>query len=219
MDQAMGGFWVGVVTFDLSQTSELFVALATDDGRFRFISAESETQFIGTQVITTTDVIGTGQGYADPITPWLDMTVVSDATTDALLIEKDTFNGIWSTASGESGNFDFFYDSTYENPSSLSTFAGVWTAYDDFGSPEAIFTIDDMGQFTGQNTSGCTSSGQISLIDDRYNVYEVASTISGCLIAGDYEGMAAIGEINVPGDAILLSVSNNDRAILLGLEK
>ncbi len=219
MAQAMGGFWLGVLTFDLSQTSELFVALTTEDGRFRFISGESDTQFIGMQVIDTNHVVGAGLGYADPITPWLDMTVVSDTTTDAQLVEKDTFNGIWSTASGESGNFDFFYDAAYESPSSLSILEGVWAAYDDFGSPEATFTIDDLGQFTGQNTSGCTSSGQISLIDDRYNVYEVTSTISDCFIAGDYSGMAAVGEINVPGDAILLSISNNDRGIILGLEK
>lgn len=215
----MGGFWLGVLTFDLSQTSELFIALATEDGRFRFISAESDTQFIGTQVIDTNHVIGTGLGYADPITPWLDMTVVSDTSTDAQLVEKDSFNGIWSTASGESGDFDFFYDAAYESPSSLSALEGVWTAYDDFGNPAATFTIDDLGQFTGQNTSGCTSSGQISLIDDRYNVYEVASTISNCFIAGDYAGMAAVGEINMPGDSILLTISNDARAIVLGLEK
>jgi hypothetical protein len=219
MDQAMGGFWLGVLTFDISQTSELFVALTTEDGRFRFISGESDTQFIGTQVIDMTHTVGTGLGYSDPITPWLDMTAVSATTTDAQLLEKDSFTGIWTTASGESGNFDFFYDSTYQNPSSLAILEGVWTAYDDFGNPEATFSIDGLGQFSGQNTSGCASVGQISLIDERYNVYEVTSSISNCFIAGDYGGMAAVGEINVPGDAILLSISNNDRSITLGLEK
>ncbi|MDH3440077.1 MAG: hypothetical protein OEM63_04960 [Gammaproteobacteria bacterium] len=219
VDQAMGGIWVGVLTNDMSQTSELFVALATDDGRFRFLSGESGLQFVGTQVINTTHIVGTGIGYADPAVPWLDASVVSDTSTDGQLIERDSFSGIWSTASGESGNFDLFYNDEYESPSSLSLLEGVWTAYDDFRNPTATFTIDAMGQFTGQNTSGCTSSGQISLIDDRYSMYDVTSTISNCFIAGDYSGLAITGELSVPNDAIILSISNTDRALVLGLEK
>jgi hypothetical protein len=219
MDQSMGGFWLGVVTFDMNQTSELFVALTTEDGRYRFISGESNTQFIGSQMIDTTNVTGSGLGYADTNTTWSDNTAVTESTTDAQLVERDTFSGTWSTASGDSGQFDMFYDFEYESPSSLALLEGVWTSYDDFGNPVATFSIDDGGQLTGQNTSGCTSSGQISIIDDRYNIYDVSSTISNCFIAGDYSGLAAVGEVNVPGDAILLSIGNNDRAIILGLEK
>lgn len=214
-----GGLWAGVISFDGSQTSELFVALSTDDGRFRFISAESNVHFIGTQVVDVNRIVGAGLGFADTGSTWQDSSAVTDTTTDATLIEKDSFSGSWNTASGESGVFDFFYDAEYERASSLSVLEGLWTAYDGFGSPSATFSIDAQGQFTGQNASGCTSTGQISIIDDRYNLYDVASTISNCFIAGDYTGMAAVGDLVSTNDAIVLSISNSARAILLGLEK
>lgn len=218
-NQSPGGFWAGVVTFDMSQTSELFVALASEDGRFHFISAESETQFVGSHTVDVNHVVGFGLGYASPGTTWLDGTAVTDTATDAQLVERDSFSGIWSTASGESGDFDLFYDAEYERASSLPILEGVWTAFDEFGNPSATFTIDDQGQFTGQNTMGCNSLGQISIIDDRYNVYYVDSTISDCFIAGTYIGMAAVGDDDVTNDVILLAISNESRSIVLGLEK
>lgn len=215
----MGGFWAGVFTFDAAQGSELFVGITTEDGRFHFISAETSAQLIGSQVDDTTRIMGTGLAYAGPGSIWPDGTTLSDLTTDGLLVEGDSFSGIWSTASGESGNFDLFYDTEYERPASLALLEGVWTAFDDLGNPVATFTIDAQGQFTGQNTSGCVSSGQMSIIDDRYNTYDVASTISNCFIAGDYTGLAAIGDVTTTNDAIVLSISNDARAIVLGLEK
>lgn len=216
---AMGGFWVGVLTFDMNQTSELFVGLVAEDGRFRFLSAESLTQFIGTQQIDTSHVIGSGLGYANTGTLWLDGTAVVTVSTDAMLLQRDSFNGSWSTSSGESGSFDFFYDAEYERASALPLLQGVWIAYDDLGLANATFTIDSTGQFSGQNVAGCTSSGQFSIIDDQINLYQVDSTIANCFIAGDYTGLATIGDINTSNDAIIMSVSNSVRAIVLGLEK
>lgn len=218
-DQSAGGFWAGVVTFDASQTSELFVALASEDGRFHLISAESETQFAGSHSVDADHVVGLGLGYAGPGATWLDGASVTGISTDAQVVERDTLSGVWNTDSGESGSFEFFYDAEYERRSSLAILEGQWTAYDDVGNPSATFTIDARGQFTGQNALGCVSSGEFSLIDDRYNVYYVDSTISNCFIAGTYAGMAAVGDVADSNDAILLAIGNDDRAIVLGLEK
>ena len=83
----------------------------------------------------------------------------------------------------------------------------------------ATFTIDALGDFTGQNSSGCTSSGHFLVLDDRYNVYGVSSTISNCFIAGDYDGVAALGDDVIPNDSLVLSIGNDMRSIVLGLEK
>jgi hypothetical protein len=219
VDQALGGVWAGVLTFDMSLTSELFVGLATDDGRFRFLSGESSTQFTGLQQVSQSDVAGSGDGYADTGTTWLDNSTVTVVTTGGTIVERDTFSGTWSNASGESGSFDFFYDALYERPSSLPLLEGTWTAYDDFGVPAATFTFDALGQFNGQNVSGCVSSGQISIIDASYNVYDVASTITNCFIAGDYSGLAIIGDLNATNDAMVLTIGNDMRGIVLELEK
>ncbi|MDH5344702.1 MAG: hypothetical protein OEW59_02980 [Gammaproteobacteria bacterium] len=219
VNEAMGGFWAGVLTFDMTQTSELFVGLVSEDGRFSFISAESDIQFTGSQQVDVAHVVGSGLGYADPGATWLDMTPVTAVSTDGTVDERNTYSGIWSTASGESGSFDFFYDQEYERDSSLALLEGAWTAYDDMGVPVATFTIDAGGAFNGQNVNGCVSSGTFSIIDPNYNAYSVDSTISNCFIAGDYFGLAAVGDISAVNDAIILTISNDDRAIVLGLEK
>ncbi|MEQ9563550.1 MAG: hypothetical protein RLN69_13605, partial [Woeseiaceae bacterium] len=79
--------------------------------------------------------------------------------------------------------------------------------------------IDGIGQFTGQNSAGCTSTGSFLILDPRYNVYQVDSTISGCVIAGQYSGLAAIGDIDNPNDAIFLAIDNGQLALILGLQK
>jgi hypothetical protein len=203
----------------MNQTSELFVGLATEDGRFRFLSGESDTQFTGTQQVSMNNVMGTGTGYADAGTTWLDGSTVTSVTTDATIVQRDSMSGTWSTATGESGSFDFFYDAEYERASSLSLLAGTWTSFDDFGVAVATFTFDAFGQFSGQNVAGCTSAGTISIIDDRYNIYQVDSTISNCFIAGDYSGLAALGDLNATNDAMVLSIDNGARGIVVVLEK
>lgn len=214
-----GGFWAGVLTFENDQTSEIFVGLLTEDGRFRFLSAESFTHFVGTQQVDAGHAVGSGLGYSDTGASWLDGSSVVPLSTDATLVERDNFTGIWSTSSGESGNFELFYDAEYERPSSLPLLEGVWTAYDENGNPDATFSIDDAGQFNGQNASGCTSVGSISIIDARYNLFDVNSTIANCSIAGDYSGLAALGDLVASNDAMILTVGNTTRGIVLGLQR
>jgi len=219
VDEAMGGLWFGVLNFDMSQTSELAVGVIGEDGRFHFVSAESEIQFAGSQQVDVDYVLGFGRGYAAPGTTWLDSSTVTDLTTDGTVDGRNTFSGTWSTASGESGTFDFFYDTEYEKPSSLAVLEGTWTAYDDMGIAVATFTIDAQGAFTAQNTSGCSSTGQFLIIDASYNAYEVNSTIANCFIAGDYSGLAVLGDLNATNDALSLAISNDARAIVVDLEK
>jgi hypothetical protein len=97
--------------------------------------------------------------------------------------------------------------------------SGTWTVYDDNLNPFATFTIEADGRFFGQNVLGCTSLGQVSLIDQQFNVYDVESTISGCPIAGDYAGLATLGELVNPNDVLLASLSNDQRALLLAMER
>jgi hypothetical protein len=97
--------------------------------------------------------------------------------------------------------------------------AGQWTVYDDNLNPFATFTVETDGRFTAQNVLGCTSMGQISIIDSKFNVYDIRSTITGCAIAGDYAGLGALGKVSQPNDAFLFSVSNDLRALLLGLQR
>jgi hypothetical protein len=206
------------MTMDASQGSEECVALVSEDGQFRFICIFTPLQLVGMQSFSSGVVAGTGIALSPLV--FLDGSTVSNLTTEGVLIEKDSFTGTWTTDSpGDSGSFEFFYDSEYERVPSLALLAGSWSAFDDMGNPNVSFTIDGTGQFTGQNSAGCTSTGSFLILDPRYNVYQVDSTISGCVIAGQYSGLAAIGDIDNPNDAIFLAIDNGQLALILGLQK
>ena len=79
------------------------------------------------------------------------------------------------------------------------------------------FAMD--GSFVGQNTLGCNSIGQFAIIDAGFNLYEVQSTISDCAQAGDYIGLAFLGDLLVPNDTLILANDNGSRAFLTGFEK
>lgn len=217
--QRLGGFWTGSLTVDGVPGQQEFVGISTDDGRFRFISTDTGSQFVGAVRAVGESVVGTGKGYAPTGFTWRDGSTVTNVSMSGTIRERAMFTGSWSSGTGESGRFSFVYDPDYEKNSSLSLIAGVWTVYDDYSNPFATFTIEPDGRFTGQNAVGCTSMGQISIVDTRFNVYDIRSTISSCAIAGDYTGLGALGKVANPNDAFLFSVSNDQHALLLGLQK
>jgi hypothetical protein len=50
-------------------------------------------------------------------------------------------------------------------------------------------------------------------------LYRSNSTIVGCPIAGDYSGLALVFDDLAANDSLLLSINNDQRALLLGLQK
>jgi len=107
------------------------------------------------------------------------------------------------------------YDTLYDAGSSLSFVQGVYSnaAWD--GSP-AAFSIDVNGALFLQAASGCVWTGEISIIDQRYDAYGVAVTLGNCgALDGSYLGLAtytnATGNLEViaanPASSVVLSVS------------
>jgi len=219
-DAVAGGHWFGTVTNEFSAVTEEYVALVDENGRFRFVSVDSEVQFSGNFVVTQNALTGDAMAFADTGVFWQDGTSATAVQITGTIAERNTMTGNWTTASGEFGTFEFFYDATfYERASTLALLAGVWTVYDDLLNPIVTFTIEADGSFTGQNVQGCNSIGQFGLIDPGFNLYEVQSTISDCSIAGDYVGLALLADFIVPNDVLLFAADNGSRAIALGFEK
>ena len=81
------------------------------------------------------------------------------------------------------------------------------------------FSIAGDGSFVGQNTLGCNSMGQFATIDADFNLYEVQSTIADCALAGEYIGLAFLGDLLVTNDVLILANDNGSRAFLTGFEK
>jgi hypothetical protein len=218
-DQALGGLWYGTLSITGVPGTQEFVGMSTDDGRFRFISVDTLGQFAGVVQANGTSVTGSGEGFAPAGTTWRDGSTVTSVSMTGTIRQRNNFSGSWTAGTGESGTFTFDYDTDYEKDSSLALLVGVWTVYDDNLNPVATFTIDANGQFSGQNVNGCVSLGQVSIIDARYDVYGITSTVANCPIAGDYAGLGVLGSIVNPNDVFLFSVNNDLRALLLGLER
>ena len=218
-DHALGGFWDGTLTIDGQPGTQVLVGISTDDGRFRLISVDTEAQFVGTATVDGQSVTGSGTAFAPAGSTWLDGKTVTTVSMTGTLRQRQSLSGSWSSATGESGTFDLGYDAEYEKDSSLSLLTGLWIVYDDNLNPFATFTIDANGQFSAQNAAGCVSTGQISIIDSRFNVYNIQSTIANCAIARNYTGLGALGSGVNPDDIFLFTVSNAERALLLGLER
>lgn len=115
----------------------------------------------------------------------------------------------------------------HEKDSSLALLEGAWFFYDDTLNPTLTMTIDTAGAFSAHASTGCQSLGQVSIFDAAYNVYgrDVAISGVGCPIADDYSGLAFLADVetgvpnNSQDNAILASVNNDQRAILLALER
>jgi hypothetical protein len=213
--QESGGVWFGTLTNGM--ITEEYVGITTDDGRFRLVSVDSKVQFHGLSSVTGVNLDGTGRAFADTGFTWLDGTAVVDVTISAIIAERDSWSGAWQNASGESGTFEFFYDDLNDKDSDAALLEGVWTGFDDDLNPNSSFTIEATGSFTGQNTSGCVSSGQISVIDAKFAVYDVASIITGCPIAGTYSGLAVLADIAVPNDLLAITIDDGVRTIVTEL--
>ncbi len=218
-NQASGGIWFGTLSNDMNMVTEEYVALTADDGSFRLISVDSDVQFHGTVSVNGTDMSGTVRAFADTGVNWLDGNHVVDASITAAITERNAINGTWENASGEFGSFEFFYDVVYEKNADTGLLADVWTGYDDIGNPDVTFTINPNGSFSGQNAMGCVSNGQFTVINPAYNLYGIQSEIANCAIAGSYSGLAVLADLAAVNDALLISVDDGVRPILLGLER
>ena len=219
-DALPGGHWFGTVTNDLHAVTEEYIAMVDENGRFRFVSVDSAVQMSGNFAIAGDTLTGDGTAFADAGVVWLDSTSATPVTIEGTISSRSEMSGTWVTAAGELGTFEFFYDPTfYERASPLGLLAGSWIAYDENLNPQVTITIAEDGSFVGQNTLGCNSMGQFAVIDAGFNLYEVQSTITDCALAGEYIGLAFLGDLLEPNDALILANDNGSRAFLTGFEK
>jgi len=219
-DALPGGHWFGTVTNDLHAVTEEYIAMVDENGRFRFVSVDSAVQMSGNFAIAGNTLTGDGTAFADAGVVWLDSNSATPVTIEGTISSRSEMSGTWVTAAGELGTFEFFYDPTfYERASPLGLLAGSWIAYDENLNPQVTITIAEDGSFVGQNTLGCNSMGQFAVIDAGFNLYEVQSTITDCALAGEYIGLAFLGDLLEPNDALILANDNGSRAFLTGFEK
>ena len=208
-DASVGGIWVGTTTDNVSTEPQFFLGVSTDDGRFRFLSADTLGQFVGTFSADGTSLSGSGVGIAPVGSTWLDNSTTIDINMSGTISERASMSGNWSGGTGETGTFSFVYDGIYARGSALSTVAGSWVSLDELDNPIGSITIDSAGRMDAQDAAGCLYSGDVSIINASYNAYDLDLTVTSCgNFDGVYSGLAVVADTDAPDDTLVYSVDN-----------
>ena len=121
----------------------------------------------------------------------------------------------------ESGDFFLRYSDLNEGTPGLEKLEGLWGVVMGFVTPgfpniEVTLTIYSDGTAFGSDTTGCTYSGNFSIIGPQYNFYNLDLELSSCgQRDGLYSGLAFIRPCCRPdpaGQAIVIGTSSSDRS-------
>jgi hypothetical protein len=215
-DQDPGGIWFGTVfNATLGQSWEI-IGITLSSGESRYVDA------LGSQYTATITVDGSAfSGSSFAVAPlggtFIDGSVTTTGSMSGTLVERSRVSATYSLDTGETGTFELFYDSTYERSSSLAKMSGSWN--DVNGN---TFTVEADGSIFGQDGFGCVYTGNVGIIDPRYNVYRLTINVANCAdINGTYTGLGTIGDWVVPNDdrLFIFQVSNDSWALTSTLEK
>ena len=134
--------------------------------------------------------------------------MVTTTSVSGTVTTKSSLSATY-TGGGDSGSIALTYDPLYERDSSLSLIAGDW-----FDGAISI-SIDSLGTFSGFDTSGCSYSGQVSIINSSFDAYKVNVTASSCGGAdGSYDGLAALSDNLGLNDTLTAGVSNGSFSLV-----
>ncbi len=209
--EAIGGIWEGTSTSSFSPgVVTSVVGLITESGDARLVTSDS-VQIVTTSPLTVTGTTVTGnlRAYAPVGFTFADGSRVVSGTLSATISGRDSLSGSWSSATGEGGDFDFLYSASYERGSSIAFLTDLWVGIDAFGNISSSFDIDTNGAIAGADTLGCIYTGQVSLIDTRFNAYAIEATVTNCGVAnGTYTGLGALSDDRVDNDVLVFQIDN-----------
>jgi hypothetical protein len=236
-DADVGGLWDGTGTDDFRPGLVVRVlGIVAIDGRTQYIKLNSTTgrpdfidrgvQFGGIIAALEDIVTGNVTIYAPVGTTFQGgLTAVPGAVAGVILedVTGDSFEGIWTANTGESGTFAQIKSESYDKASSLDITKGVWLGTSSIGGTLTL-TINQQGTITPSfDSNGCIYSSDagdgITLIDPLKNVYQVKIKITNCgPLNSSYEGLGYVGLISDPTDLDTLTISVDDGTIAFIIE-
>ncbi len=205
-----GGVWLG----EDSDGTQL-VALVTETGRFQLLD---ENEFQGSGILTVA-VNGEISASFEMLAPlggsFPNGGIYADCSLSGFVVARATVDGsVVCTARGTGSaqttvSVGLSYQALYDLGSDLATFAGTWTTASNPGSD--VVNVDSMGVISGQDGSGsgCVYSGQVAIIDARFNAYDVEWTYASCtgpsaaLDGATFSGIGTIDNTIMPAEFIL----------------
>jgi len=182
-------------------------AWVDEEGRFRiFPSGGGGQLFTGSLQIDGDRFQGTGLNFAEQgyryfsggaTRLWMDG-LIAEGQSDFdgfSLGGGRNLEGRWGSEWGDYGYFTLGqYKSPPPEPTSWVSVAGIWSGLREGFNPPFSgrydWVIDTDGRLSGHDPTGCAYTGQLTLLDARYVIYELDLTITGCPLAGTYSGIA-----------------------------
>lgn len=172
-----GGIYTGTLTFQNAGTQATVTAFVDEQQRLSIYA--NDASFLVSGLYTTSS-----SGLSAQARQFNLVDTTAAAQTETFIGSYDAMQRIIATytrADGEAGALTLNYlASDYEIPSSTGALQGTWTNQDGFGAIQNQFNIDAGGGISGQTDSPkCTYyNGSLSVIDKRYNVYNLIITES-----------------------------------------
>lgn len=204
-----GGIWTGSTFDDQSGLTFRADGVITENGGSGRFFNENGVQFIFSGISGTDGKLNATITAVAPFgSTFVDGSVITQGTLTGTVSERQSLEGDWSLNTSETGTFTMSYDDNYEAGSSLSRTQGLWL--DPFG---VTWDISADGTMFSQDSFGCTANGQVSIINENFNVYEITVTLSGNCegMEGDYDGL---GVTDTDGAAshnmLVLQINNNE---------
>jgi hypothetical protein len=194
-DELSDGIWSGLFTSIVDSTASGVIGAVSVQNEAQFVAAGiSERHYAGVLATAGNVLIGTLSIYRGKDGPFFGAGGLDSIDIDGTTTSRARLSGDFS--GDDEGQFGLNYDPVYDSGSSLATTAGIW----EYSEPSAAgpqytvtLDIDAAGAIFGTDSSGCTYSGQVDLVDGAFNVYDVSFEISSCPVAnGDYGGLGWI---------------------------
>ena len=167
--------------------------LITEDGRFFGLSKNLSNNCVGISYgsLSTSGSTFTGNAVGEiaqfsvggpiPACVYPDNSTSSTATVSGSVVTRTSLT---ITATGTSAyglalgttTTTAQFDALYNAGSSLSAIGGSWT-----GPTGNLLTVSASGQLAAADaTTGCTLSGQVSIINSAYDAYSATGTLANC---------------------------------------
>jgi hypothetical protein len=171
-----GGIWQGS---DPVSGLALF-GMVTESGTFNFIRADG-VQYYGTLTTSQNNLSGTFTGITPAGTTFTDGSTHGTGTVSGTIQARATISATltFMTANGASsgGTGSLTFNTLYNSGSSLATVAGNYA--DTLNN--TVISVDANGALFDQDpTSGCVINGQVSIIDTRYDLYQIQYSFANC---------------------------------------
>jgi hypothetical protein len=196
VNESPAGIYFGqfTTTIGANPVSIDVTGIVSEQGQIQLLlPIDTQRHYAGEIQADGAALTGTLTEYRGSLGRFMGISALESAMLSGTVSTADSLSGTYSSALDE-GRFLMEYLPSYETGSSLDLMVGVWT-FDMAAAGGAAYNvtwdIEANGAIFGTDTSGCVFSGNVSLIDNRYNAYRISVGVTSCgVLDGQFGGLA-----------------------------